>query len=80
MIPEASPINFAPHIRGTKLMLQGKFDEDTPLKTQSEPLFKLLRGPKQMVLYEGSHVPPSEIVVPVATKFFDENLGPVRRE
>ena len=80
MIPEASPINFAPHIRAPKLMLQGKFDEDTPLKTQSEPLFKLLRGPKQMVLYDGSHVPPSEIVVPVATKFFDENLGPVRRE
>lgn len=79
-VPEANPINFAPHIGGPKLMLQGKFDEDTPLKTQSEPLYKLLREPKQMVLFDGGHVPAIEVQVPIATKFLDEKLGPVRRE
>jgi pimeloyl-ACP methyl ester carboxylesterase len=80
IIPEANTINFAPHINGPKLMLQGKFDEDTPLKTQSEPLFKLLREPKEMILFDGGHVPTPETTVPIATKFLDDNLGPVRRE
>lgn len=79
-IAEANPINFAPHIGGRKLILQGKFDEDTPLKTQSEPLYKLLREPKQMVLFDGGHVPPIEVQVPVSTKFLDESLGPIKRE
>lgn len=79
-IAEANPINFAPHIGGRKLVLQGRFDEDTPLKTQSEPLYKLLPGPKQMVLFDGGHVPPIEVQVPVSTKFLDESLGPIKRE
>lgn len=55
-LPEANPINFAPHIDARKLMLHGRYDEDTPFKTQAEPLFKLLREPKRLVMFEGSHV------------------------
>ena len=79
-IPEANPINFAPHISGKKEMLHGRYDEDTPLKTRGEPLFKLLSEPKRLVLFEGGHVPPPEIFVTSLTAFFDETLGPIKRE
>jgi serine/threonine protein kinase/formylglycine-generating enzyme required for sulfatase activity/dienelactone hydrolase len=70
-------IHFAPHIAAPKLMIQGRYDEDSPLKTEGEPLFSLFREPKRMHVYEGGHAPPSSILVPVATKWFDETLGPV---
>ena len=79
-IAEANPINFAPHIRGPKLMLHGRYDEDTPLKTRGEPLFRILREPKQLITFEGGHVPTSEIQIPIVIKFFDDKLGPVKRE
>ena len=79
-LPEANPINFAPHISAPKLMLHGRYDEDTPFKTRAEPLFKLLREPKRLVMFEGSHVPPTELFVTNINAFLDEALGPVRRE
>lgn len=60
-------------------MLQGRYDEDTPLKEESEPLFRLLREPKRFVIYEGAHVPPAEISMPLITKWLDETMGPVGR-
>jgi len=80
VLPEANPINFAPHISATKLMLHGRYDEDTPFKTRAEPLFKLLREPKRLVMFEGSHVPPTELFVTNINAFLDEALGAVRRE
>ena len=77
---EANPINFAPHIRAPKLMAHGQYDEDTPLKTQAEPLFKLMREPKRMVLYDGGHIPPIEFLVTTMNGWLDETLGPVKRE
>jgi len=79
-IAEANPMNFAPHIRAPKLMAHGRYDEDTPLKTQAEPLFKLLREPKRLVLYDGTHVPPIESFVTTMNGWLDETLGPVKRE
>ena len=79
-IPEANPINFAPHIRAKKLMVHGRYDEDTPLKTRGEPLFKIMREPKRLMLYDGSHVPNIELFATTANGFLDETLGPVRRE
>jgi hypothetical protein len=79
-IAEASPINFAPHIRAPKLMSHGRYDEDTPLKTRGEPLFKLLREPKRLVLFDGGHIPPFELFVPTMNAWLDETLGPVKRE
>jgi len=78
-IPEANPINFAPHIRVPKMMSHGKYDEDTPLKTQGEPLYKLLREPKRMVVFEGGHVPSIEFLINTINSWLDETLGPVRR-
>jgi hypothetical protein len=56
-IAEASPINFAPHIRAPRLMLNGRYDEAYPLNTEIEPLQKPLREPKRMILYDGGHSP-----------------------
>ena len=74
----ANRINFAPRIRAPKLLLHGRFDEDTSLESEARPLFTLLREPKRLEIYEGGHVPPAEIGIPAMTRWFDETLGPVR--
>ncbi len=79
-IDGANPVNFASHIRVTKLMVNGFYDEDTPFKTQAEPLFKLLPEPKRLITYEGGHVPPIEILVSTLNPWLDETLGPVKHE
>lgn len=75
--PAANRINFAPRISGPKMMLQGRYDESAPLVTRAEPLFHLLVEPKRLEVYEGSHVPPQEVAVPIITKWLDETLGKV---
>ncbi|HSK72173.1 MAG TPA: SUMF1/EgtB/PvdO family nonheme iron enzyme, partial [Pyrinomonadaceae bacterium] len=79
-IAEANPLNFVSHIRHPKLIMNGRYDESTPLKTEAEPFFKLLPEPKRLMLYDGGHVPPIEIFVPAANAWFDETLGAVKRE
>jgi hypothetical protein len=71
-------MSFASHIRAPKLMLSSRYDEAYPFKTDIEPLFKLLRDPKRLVVYESGHTPPIETAVPVVNKWLDETLGPVR--
>jgi hypothetical protein len=78
--PEANPINFIPHIRAPKLMLHGRYDEAAPWKMQGEPLYKLLREPKQLILFESGHIPPLELMVPAINDWLDKTLGPVKRE
>jgi hypothetical protein len=79
-IPEANPINFAPHILAPKLIMHGRYDENLSLKTEAEPLYKLLREPKRLVLYDGGHVPSFEFFVTTMNGWLDETLGPVKRE
>jgi eukaryotic-like serine/threonine-protein kinase len=77
-LPEVSASNFASHILVPKLLLNGRYDEVNTLKMRVEPLYKLLREPKKLILYDGSHTPPIEIAVPVVNGFLDETLGKVR--
>jgi len=80
-IAEANPINFAPHIRAPKMLMHGRYDENLSLKTEAEPLFRVLPEPKRVVLYDGGHVPPSfELLVTTLNSWLDETLGPVKRE
>jgi len=79
-IPEANPINFAPHILAPKLIVHGRYDENLSLKTEAEPLYKLLREPKRLVLYDGGHVPPFEFFVTTINGWLDETLGPIKHE
>ncbi len=77
--PAADAVNFAPHIRIPKLIVQGTYDEDIPLKTAAEPLFKLLSEPKELYKYEGGHVPPIDVLLKATAGWLDQHLGPVRR-
>jgi len=79
VIAEANPINFASHIRGPKLLVQGRYDEDTPLRTASDPLFKLLSEPKRRVLYDGGHVAPVDVQMSATSGWLDETMGRVVR-
>jgi serine/threonine protein kinase/formylglycine-generating enzyme required for sulfatase activity/pimeloyl-ACP methyl ester carboxylesterase len=79
-IAEANPINFAPHIRAPKLMIHGRYDETAPLKSEGEPLYKLLREPKQLVLFDGGHIASPEVFVPIITDWLDKTLGLIKRQ
>jgi formylglycine-generating enzyme required for sulfatase activity len=79
IIRQANPIYFASHIKMPKLILQGRYDEDTPLKTATEPLFKVLVEPKRLIVYEGGHVPTVEVSVASTQPWLDETLGRVQR-
>ena len=73
--PAANAINFLPHIAAPKLMMQGRYDEDSPYASQFLPLYNLLREPKRTFIYEGPHVPPRELYLRESQKWFDETLG-----
>jgi pimeloyl-ACP methyl ester carboxylesterase len=80
MIAEANGANFAPHIRAPKLMIQGRYDEAIPFRTEAEPLYKLLGEPKELVLLDQGHVPALDVSAPIINGWLDKTLGPVRRE
>jgi serine/threonine protein kinase/formylglycine-generating enzyme required for sulfatase activity/predicted esterase len=79
-LPEVTQANFASHIGVPKLLLNGRYDEASPLKTRTEPLFRLLREPKRQYIYDAGHSPPLEIIVPIVNGWLDETLGQIRRE
>ena len=76
---DANPINFTPHIRAPKLVVQGRYDEDTPVRTATEPFFKLLSEPKQIIFYDGGHVPSVEVAMSTTSGWLDQQLGRVVR-
>jgi eukaryotic-like serine/threonine-protein kinase len=75
----ANPMNFSPHIRQPKLLVHGRYDEDTPLRTMSDPLFTLLVEPKRRFVFEGGHIASAEVHMSVTNPWFDETLGRVAR-
>lgn len=74
-LPETSPIKFASQIKTQKLIVNGRFDETFPFNTDAQPLFKLLREPKKIVIYEGGHIPTLEFLVPTVNNWLDETMG-----
>ena len=50
------------------------------LKSETEPLVKLLREPKRLVLYDGGHIAPPEFMVPTINSWLDETMGPVKHQ
>jgi formylglycine-generating enzyme required for sulfatase activity len=77
--PAIDPVHFTPFIRVPKFVLQGRYDEDTPLRTASRPMFDLMREPKTMVLYDGGHVPAPDLQMRVVGAWLDERMGRVTR-
>ena len=78
-IAEANVLNFVGHIRAPKLQLVGRYDESERFLLGTEPAYKLLSEPKRQVVYEGGHLPPIEISVPVVNQWLDETMGKVER-
>jgi serine/threonine protein kinase/formylglycine-generating enzyme required for sulfatase activity/dienelactone hydrolase len=78
-LPETSPIKFASQIKTQKLVINGRYDENYPLNTAAKPLFKLLREPKKIILYDGGHIPTDEFIVPTVNNWLDETLGAVAK-
>jgi len=77
-LPEFNPVNFVPHIRAPKLLLNGRYDEVFVFKTEAEPLYKLLLEPKRLALFDGGHFASLEVAVPIVNGWLDETLGPVK--
>jgi serine/threonine protein kinase/formylglycine-generating enzyme required for sulfatase activity len=79
-IAGANPINFVSRILAPKLMLHGRYDEASPYRTEGEPLYRLLREPKRLLLFDGGHIPGDEILVPAVNNWFDETMGTARSD
>lgn len=75
----ANPINFAAGIRAPQRIVQGRYDEDTPLRTATEPFFALLSEPKRLTNYDGGHVPSVEVLMSATSAWLDEHMGRVVR-
>jgi hypothetical protein len=49
------------------------------LKSEAEPLFRLMREPKGLQVFDGPHAPPNDVYIPAVKNWFDETLGPVEQ-
>ena len=75
----ANRINFVSRITAPTLMLHGRYDEDKSLRSEAEPMFRLLSAPKRLEVFEGGHIAPQEVGIPLITKWLDETMGPVQQ-
>ena len=78
-LPESNAVNFVTRIRGPKLILTGKYDEEMPWNLVAGQLYDLLPEPKQVERTNSGHLPPLEIRTPIINEFLNETLGPVIR-
>ena len=79
--PENDALNYAPRVRMPTLMLNGRYDFETPLETAQRPLFDLLGTPaghKRHVVLETGHAMPIDDAAREILPWFDRYLGPVR--
>jgi dienelactone hydrolase len=80
--PEIDPLNYAPRVRIPTLMLNGRYDFETPFETAQRPLFDLLGSSvenKKHVAFEKGHALPVEDVARAILPWLDLYLGPVVR-
>jgi dienelactone hydrolase len=80
--PEIDSLNYAPRVRIPTLMLNGRYDFETPFATSQRPLFDLLGSPaghKQHTVFETGHALPIEDVARVILPWLDRYLGPIVR-
>jgi dienelactone hydrolase len=79
-IPEAGLLNYAPRVRMPTLMVNGRYDFETPFETAQRPLFALLGTPpehKRHVVFETGHALPIEGVASEILPWLDRYLGAV---
>jgi pimeloyl-ACP methyl ester carboxylesterase len=76
--PEANAVNFVSRFGAPTLMLVGRHDESISYEAEAEPLFKLLPAPKSLRLFDGGHIPPVSMWIPVLADWLNARLGPVK--
>ena len=79
--PEVDPINFAPRVTIPVLMVNGRYDFDTPLNTSQRPLFRwlgTLPKDKRNALFDTGHVPPRNEIIKETLDWLDRYLGPAK--
>ncbi len=82
MAPEIDLLNYAPRVRIPTLMLNGRYDYETPFDTSQRPLFDLLGSPaehKRHAVLEFGHALAIEDVAREILPWLDRYLGPVDR-
>ena len=78
--PEIDSLNYAPRVRIPTLMLNGRYDCETPFEASQRPLFPLLGSPpedKRHTVLEFGHALVIEAVAREVLPWFDRYLGPV---
>lgn len=56
-------------------MIHGRYDEANPYKTVAQPLYRLLREPKKLVLLDYGHVPSLDVSVRIINTWLDTHLS-----
>jgi cephalosporin-C deacetylase-like acetyl esterase len=78
--PEVDVLNFAPRVRVPVLMLNGRYDFDTPAATLQQPMFRWLGTPepdKRLIQFETGHTVPIRDVMREVLNWLDRYIGPV---
>jgi dienelactone hydrolase len=78
--PEIDVLNYAPRVVVPTLMLNGRYDFETPYETAQRPLFALLGSPpgsKRHMVFESGHALPIDDVTGEILAWLDRYLGPV---
>jgi len=76
--PEVDTLNFAPRVTIPVLMINGRYDFDTPYNTCQLPLFRLLGTPlkdKRDAVFDTGHVPPRDEIIKETLNWLDRYLG-----
>jgi serine/threonine protein kinase/dienelactone hydrolase len=79
--PELDPFNFARRVTIPFLMINGRYDFDTPLNCCQIPLFHILGTPvkdKRQALFDTGHLPPRNDIIRETLDWYDRYLGPVK--
>ena len=76
--PEVDDFNYVPRVRLPVLMLNGRHDNTFPLETAVKPMYELLGSPadrKRLVVAEGVHYVPRNVLIGETLNWFDRHLG-----
>ena len=82
LVPEMDTLNYAPRVRLPTLILNGRYDFETPYETAQRPLFDLLGTPaeqKRHKVFETGHALPMDDVAGEILPWLDRYLGEVGR-
>ena len=79
-LPMVDELNFAPRVRVPVLMVNGRFDNSSPLDSSQRPMFELLGTPaqhKRHAIYEAWHFVPRDALVRETLDWLDRYQGAV---